>query len=465
MNEIMNQLQDLNDWINHGNEKLENIQDRRGRLSDKSLNEQGFAILVRNRFDPYIYPRFRELKIRAEKDVRYENIDSDYLDSLTERAGSYQPKNLTDLSKQAPSLYREIIKSGYSIWVSYYLNLSAGQLRLWHLPDQFLLDLAKPYGNFTDLHNCQKDLRRHIKARGLDEALIRLAPDFGRHFYIGLGDRRYRSLAELVAGNILELSGVRYEGQHRVLLKNRQGRPRYADFYLPDVDLVIEVEQCTSGNRGSRRDGYVERTKAKYKEYEAENIHYITIDSDLYYSSYQGFKTEEFANDLQRRILGSTNLYIPIPSTEKMTERQVSEDIAFVLNGSEKEVYLHITEEMGIDSIAELQNHNSPILKALKQRPDKGEAVLATIKSNSIQRRNRTMTKIHEMKRDEYAHLSEVKKVVQKKNIRSQRDWFSWCTANPEEKARLRIPTNVYSVYRRKGQWVSWTDFFTDTQI
>lgn len=463
MTDAMQQVKKIMHWINHDQDQLQKIKNRKSRLSNNLLKSHGFSELVRKQFDPDIYPHFREIKIRSEGDVRYEDIDVDYLEELARKTERYGPRKISDIFNKDTNLYQEILRSGYGIWVVHRLNLQNGRSRLWHLPDDFLLDQAEPWGNFTDLHNRKKDLRRHIKARGLDEALIRRAPEFGRHFYIGLSDRPYRSLAELVAGNILESSGLPFECQYRVPLKNRQGRPRYSDFFLSDAELLIEIEQCTTGNRGTRRNAYVERSRAKYKEYEDEGLNYVTIDSDMYYSSSQGFKAEEFAEDLKTKIEGKSGLNIPVPSIGKMMDRKVSEDISIALNASEEEAYFHIKDKMGIDSIKKLENQNSPILKALRQRADKGEKIISSIRKNSIEKRGKRIAMLHKMKRDNYADLSDAKKLVQEKNIRNQGEWFAWCKANPDERMRRRIPTNVYSVYRRKDQWISWSHFFGKT--
>lgn len=460
MTDAMQQAEDINYSINHDQDHLKKIKDRRGRLSNTLLEAHGFGTLVRKQFDPDIYPHFREIKIKAEGDVRYEDIDADYLEELVRKAERHSPKKITDIFNENNPLYQEILGSGYSIWVVQRLNLQEGQSRLWHLPDHHLLNLAEPWGNFTDLHNRKKDLRRHIKARGLDEALIRRAPEFGRHFYIGLGDRPYRSLAELVAGNILESSGLPFECQYRVPLENRQGRPRYCDFFLSDADLLIEIEQCTTGNRGTRRNAYVERSEAKYQEYEAEGFNYITIDSDIYYSSSQGFQAEDFANDLRSKVKKAADTNIPLPSVDKMVFRQISEDIAIILNAPEKEVYQHITEKMGIDSVAKLQNYNSPILKALKQRKDKGSNIIKLMKANSRKRRSEKMTNYHRARRNDYADIEVPKRIVRENNIRNQFEWWQWCKANPLTRERLSIPSSVERIYRQKNQWIDWTDFF-----
>jgi hypothetical protein len=79
-------------------------------------------------------------------------------------------------------------------------------------------------------------------------------------------------------------------------------------------------------------------------------------------------------------------------------------------------------------------------------------------KSNSS--RSEKNSERHEQNREQMMPLDELKKLVQQKQIQSQRQWFNFARENKEFLRENRIPCDVANVYKRRGEWISWPNFY-----
>ena len=386
----------------------------------------------------------RSREIAALRDVIVAALDGQILGSRTE------------FFRRHTALYQQISRSPYSVFAFRAAGIVGGRPDYWYLTDDELVALAARYESFTALKMGDDMLHRHIVGLDLERAVIAANPNYAKHFRIGHGGFRYRSEAELIIGNLLHLNAVAV--RREVLLSglgSRKKRAPVADFQFLPGGQILEIAQNTRNDRGSRRQAYVRRHNAKVRLYELAGVSHLAVDADDFYV--RGvFDALAWANRVRNDLLSAFGIDIgPIRAAADLLFEDCADKRLFI-SASQADVMRRL-EELGIASIAKLQNHHSWILTCLKYRPDAAE-ILESLKQASIAQGVVKRVATRARNRGAYASLDQVRAFCREHGIRSQKQWVAFAKAHRQDLLALHIPSNLYQVYGDLGTWKSWPD-------
>lgn len=347
-------------------------------------------------FHPVVYPLYRELKMRVEERVPFEEFDvarhQHLIDSLRCLLASDSSIQTTaELMKADSKLYTEITKTRQQLWIYWKAGLPRFRPNYIYWSDSQLLEQAANYSSCTQLKGEESALHRHLKARGLMSELVRHAPQYARFWYCGINGTPYDSIPELTVGNWFVESGVPHYSQYPIPPTCPRARPRTADFYLLECGTVLELEQSRDSGRGSRRAAYEQRAREKYQDYDSGGVPWIAVDSSSYFRS-GGFDYENFARAVWQKCLDRGVRLPPPPPLAALAYQDNLEEKDFLGHGTSQEV-LDYLEGRGIDHIAELQNKASGINKLILARTDGGGEVYRLLRGGSELRRQENRTR------------------------------------------------------------------------
>lgn len=436
-------------------------------ISKKKFHEElmeraGFGVPMKFYSNPDYYLLVQKIRFLVEG-VQYslDEVKNRYADLIMELMG--QPHKTTDkLSNRNRDLYKRIMKTGHSKMIWFLSGFGKKQHRF-YLTDQELVKQCGEFSSFTELKNKGAgDLHEHIKGRKLEEKVVREHPKYLSFFYIGINNKYYRSLGELAIGNMCEFNEEEYLFQASYKI-NRKGSDKsmISDFLFYDhlqQPVYLEIVQNTEETRGERREIYAVRHQKKIDMLNRHGISPICLTTDDYYN-HGLFNFKLFAYDVSRH-LSKRGVDLKEVPQENILSMQYSDYADFLINSDEETIFKHLVEE-GVTGIAVLDNCFSTVKNILKARPDNFLKKLRNklmTKANSS--RSEKNSERHKQNREKMMPLDELKKLVQQKQIKSQSLWFKFARENKEFLRENRIPCDVANVYKHRGEWVSWPDFY-----
>lgn len=410
------------------------------------------------------YPLVREIRFQVEG-VKYnlDEVNNRYADLISELK-SQPHKTTAELSNKNRDLYQRIMSTGHSkmIW---FLSNFGDQLHCFYLPDDVLVKQCGEFSSFTELkYKGKGDLHLHIKARGLEQEVVSQSPSYLNYFYVGINNKYYRSLAELSIGNMCEFNQEKYEVEASYQISRKgSDKSMICDFIFYDSEqqpVYLEVVQNTDATRGDRRRSYAKRHQKKVETLNKHGIFPVCVVADNFYD-HGLFNSELFAHEVSKRLRKRGVALKEVPA-EHVLSIQDSDYANFLINSDHETIYKHLIEEKGIAGIADFDNQYSTIKNILKARTDKFlEAFYLKLKARSNKQRSAKNASRHKNNRDEMMPLSKLKQVVSKYRIKSQSQWFKFARENKDFLKKNKIPCDVAKVYKRRGEWVSWPDFYT----
>ena len=410
--------------------------------------------------DPSVYDAYRRLKYAAEGIVlsgrQLANHIRPMVRKVTAAAQRLDQKSPTALSRANRALYRQICQSPYRTFIFQRAGLTESRPGYWYWGDRELLVRATAFRSWADMQQRDSALRAHLAGRGLGKIAMLKNPRLVNHVRFGLQGHTYRSLAELVVGNLFAHNGIKVHRQYPTgVCRVGSDRQMIADFYFPAQKLLLEVIQTRGSGTGSRKEEYELQFRTKVAGYRKSRLRYCTIDSEPYFKN-GVLDALAFAKKVLRRLKPLGIACGPLPDAS----------ILLFEEHREKEKWLRLplgplmqsmADEMGIVGVAILTNDFSWLHALLKMRSDYDviRQHLKTI-SNSISSEKR---KRWIKQRDERRPpLSVVRKLCREEQISTQQQWFQFAKGNPGRLRSLGIPSNLSSVYTRLGAWISWPD-------
>jgi hypothetical protein len=340
------------------------------------------------------------------------------------------------------------------------LNYGRSDFLYWE--DYELIEAAGNYQSFSDLKREGGELHRHLIGRELRSAVISAHPHFSNGFYVGLNGACYRSIPELIVGNLLCVNEVNYlhEAAYFPVGWKDVTKPLKPDFYFPELYAIFEVEMTKLANRGKMRENYVYRNLQKIEIYKQDlNLKFSFLNSEPFYSS-RGFDIIGWVSAVRTSLREIGVLIKSIPSD---LSKLLYEDISrkqFFLQSDRQLVIDCLVEELGINGIADLDNKHSSIKNLLCARGDEDE-IRMVIKEIGLKRKSIRLTQFHQNRRDNYMSLEEVSVFCKKHKIKYVKDWNFFAVSNKELLRRSGIPSNLRDVYLARGEWISWSHAFT----
>jgi hypothetical protein len=345
--------------------------------------------------DPITYQLLRELKFTIEKFdhplMSMKQVETKYASVIAEiKLLGNQISSTVDLSRADDRLYRRICKIPHWPLIKYLtLTDSTGDFFYWC--DDDLINKAGDYENFTHLKYAACGLHRHIMGRELKSKVELRWSHYITFARIGLGDKIYRSLGELVFGNMIVLAGTQddFIWQYDTgLCRKDSNKPMISDFYCKSLDLLIEISMFIENGRGSRGESYDARRQEKLSIFQNENKKSLFIDSSIYY--HQGcFFASGFADKIIQELNkhGYTHLNDVANETEDKLGFFTSAETMFELNSEE---YLDFLEkEFGLIKMAQLSTSKSFLRQVIKVRPDADDIFKLLKKKGYGQRKTR----------------------------------------------------------------------------
>jgi hypothetical protein len=423
----------------------------------------GFKVPVKFYRNPGHYKLVREIRFKVEG-VKYslDEVKIVYSDLVAEIKA--QPhKTTAELSNRNRDLYKRVIETGHSklIW---FLSGFGDMQHCFYLPDQELVKQCGQFSSFTELkYRGKGDLHLHIKARGLEQQIVFEYPSYLSHFYVGINNKFYRSLAELAIGNMCEFNQEAYEFEASYGI-SREGSDKsmVCDFLFFDSEhrhVYLEIVQNTEATRGDRRENYADRHQEKLDMLHKHGIFPVCVTTDNFYE-HGLFNSELFAYEVSRRLSERGVDLKEVPATHILS-MQNSEYAEFLISSDQETIYKHLMEEKGVLGIADFDNHYSTIKNILKARADNFlEFFYLKLKTRSNKQRSSKNASRHKGNRDEFMPLFKLKQVVKKYQIKNQSQWFKFARENREYLKENKIPCDVANVYKRRGEWISWPDFY-----
>ena len=240
--------------------------------------------------DPVTYGLFRELKFIVEgiqrPSLSLAEVQIKYSEEINQIQNlSFDLKSTTDFSLEYPELYGQFNKLSHWPLIKYLVfKDSTGDYFYWI--DNDLITKAGDYDNFTDLKYSECNLHRNIMGRGLKSAVELSFPQYLTSARVGLGKKVYRSLGELVFGNMVHIAQLQDDviWQYDTgLCRKNSNKSMTSDFYIKSLNLLIEVSMFIENGRGSRGKNYDLRRKEKVDIYNKMDIKYLFIDSSEFY--------------------------------------------------------------------------------------------------------------------------------------------------------------------------------------
>ena len=415
---------------------------------------------------PPCYQALRKLKMLCEgvtlSTEKVAELHAELIHSLENIRTTFRIYTKTELAKKNIKLYRKVCCIPESSTIFRLAGLNKGREEWLYYSDDELINAATAFLSFTELKNQGGELHRHIKGRELECKLILMKPSYAIGFYSGLNERIYRSIPELTVGNFLILNKVNHIYEMSFSPASWSGtKSLKPDFYFPDQNAILEISQTFDPTRGSRRKMYVERTKNKELIYnQVSGLQYRFIDCDPYFQ-HQGFDVkgwvEAVAHILQE--IGVSPGRVPDDCTVLRYENCETKN--FYLNAPLEAVVDRLFRLEKISGLADFYNKHSPIKNLIRSRQD-NKQILQRIRDLASSRKSATRILNAKRLRELYAPIESVQKFLSGHDIRTQKDWNFFAKSNKNLLHVKNIPANLPLIYKKSGQWTSWTDVFNN---
>lgn len=438
---------------------------KKGVLSKKLLTEyleERFSVTISfPRVDNY--ELYSQIKLIVEGVERQpisvlEEKHADLLEELREVISLNPIKLAGDLVKVAPELYKRVSALPESGLLYRLSGMTTDRAGYFYMHDDDVLSEASKFNSLVELKDKSPSLHKEIKSRRLSNKLLVQAPHMAGIFYKGLGDRFYRSQAELVMGNLLTLNALEFDSEASIPIKAEGSkRPMIADFLINRFGVYVEIEQNTAGDRSPRRAFYKERNDRKRAAYEDHGYKVLWIDSDPYYT-HKSFDIEGFMESAVESLREIGVELSTFPVKDVFYQENEIKNNLLTLNKEQLLPYLYA---LGITGIAVLQNQFCSMHTMLKLREDY-EQVMEAIKSASNAQKAKKVRDWNRGVREQYASIDIVRKLTVEKQFKSQGEWYKYAKENKDILAQKRIPSSLQSVYKQLGVWQGWRSMWAD---
>lgn len=372
----------------------------KGRFSYKKLSNSNHALKYIGKVvslssvisEPVTYDLFRQLKFITEG-IEYPlltlaEVEVNYNEVIVELWNlSGQVKSTVDLSRDHYALYCRVSKLVHWPLIKYLVfEGSTGEFLYWC--DEDIINKAGDYENFTHLKYKGCNLHRHIMGRNLKSDVELRFPQYLTFARIGLGNKIYRSLGELVLGNMVVIAGAENDfiWQYDTgLCRVNSNKSMISDFYIKPLKLLIEISMFVENGRGSRGKSYDIRREEKLEIYNKMGIKYLFIDSSAFYK--QGcFLSLQFALTVVEELnkFSYFTLNHTVDSDESKLGFFESLDVRSELTA---EAYLLFLEEkFGLTHTAQLSQDMSFLRQIIKLRID-ARKIFSLLKEKGKKRR------------------------------------------------------------------------------
>ena len=410
--------------------------------------------------DPGVYDAYRRLKYAVEG-IEYTGRQlANHIRPMVRRvavaAKRLPEKTPTGLSRGNEALYREICSSPYRAIIFRTAGLTEGRPQYWYWEDRELLDRATAFHSWADMQQRDSALRAHLAGRELKIMAMRKNLRLVNHVRFGLKGYIYRSLPELVIGNLLAHNKIRVDREYATqVYRAHSSRQMIADFYFPDHKHILELIQTGGSGTGSRKKEYRLQTRSKAKGYRESHLQFQMINSEPYFKN-GVLQAVAFAEHVCEELKKVGIDCGPVPDSSILLFEDVRKKEKWQTLSVEK-LLKTMADELDIRGVAVLKNKFSWLHALLRKRPNYDtiiQRLKANSKSISSERRKRWIKR-----RDEgYPSLAVVRKLCREAQISTQSQWFQFVKKNAARLRSLGIPSNLYSVYTRLGTWISWND-------
>lgn len=349
--------------------------DRRGRLSKSKLELPCSTNSMIS--DPLCYQAYRELKFLVEEiSLNLDQVKNEHaalIASVREVQRGTGIETRTELSKQAPALYHLINTVAESSSIFRLGGMCGGHAEFFYFSDEELIQSASAFSSLTDLKNHGGEIHRHIKGRRLDAQLMRAQPKFIGRFYVGLNQERFRSIPELVLGNLMMANGVNFLHDSAFAPPEWKGkRALEPDFYFPDANFILELAQ-SKGGTGTRRVKYDQRTARKVACYDSvPTLRYEFLVVDEFFTA-TGFNVPAFLYKARELLLGYGINPGPIPHNCAGLRSDDIEVKSFYLSAPVDVLIDHFVNDHQLRGIADFQNNFSCVKHLIRLRDDRNE--------------------------------------------------------------------------------------------
>lgn len=326
--------------------------------------------------DPATYGLFRELKFIVERIqqplLSLAEVEIKYSEEISkiQNLGT-DLKSTIDFSREHYGLYVHFSKLSHWPLIKYLVfKDSTGDYFYWS--DDDLITKAGDYDNFTHLKYSECNLHRHLMGRELKSDLELRFPQYLTFARVGLGKKVYRSLGELVFGNMVHIAqeqdDVIWQYDTGLCRKN-SNKSMTSDFYIKSLNLLIEISMFVENGRGSRGKSYDLRRKEKVDIYNKMDIKCLFIDSSYFYQ--QGcFLALKFA----QAVVEELNLldYFTLNKTVEVDESKLGffESLDAKPDLTAEEYLAFLEEQFDLTHTAQLSQDKSFLRQIIKLRID-----------------------------------------------------------------------------------------------
>ena len=452
-------LQDLYEQLRTGELQKDHLL-HKGRLSNHKLRRLGVTSSVHNiKSDPVRYQKYCQIKRYAERfeyPIDADDVQRLYRDLIGKIKAAVGPiGSVVKLSSNEKKLYKEALACPH--WpILKRVLFSDSRPDYFYWSDNDLIDKAGQFRNFTHLKNKGGELHREITGRELKDQVVHRWPSYITHFYIGLGERIYRSQGELVLGNLIYLSSADSDWERQIstnLFRPGSNKPMTADFLCKPIDCLIEISMFEENGRGSRGKQYDSRRREKMECYSAINV--VFLDSSNFYIN--GCIDERaFGRSCieKLRSVGYINLR---ESALDSGQLAYSKGLDIRLDLTAPEFLDYLKQKHDLVCTAQLSNDKSFLRLVIRGRPD-ADYVMEILKQRGMEIGRRKISQSAAER--PWANLDEARRFAAKYHVTTQEGWWECVKAHRAERKRLHIRSGVQQFYSRMGLWRGWTHFF-----
>ena len=326
--------------------------------------------------DPVTHGLFRELKFIIEgiqlPSLSLAEVQIKYSEEINQIQNlSIDLKSTIDFSREYPELYGHFNKLSHWPLIKYLVfKDSTGDYFYWL--DDDLITKAGDYDNFTHLKYSECNLHRNLMGRGLKSAVELRFPQYLTSARVGLGKKVYRSLGELVFGNMVHIAQLQDDviWQYDTgLCRKNSNKSMTSDFYIKSLNLLIEVSMFVENGRGSRGKNYDLRRKEKVDIYNKTDIKCLFIDSSEFYQ--QGcFLALKFALTIVEEL--NKLSYFALNKTVDVDESKLGffESLDAKPELTAEEYLAFLEEQFDLTHTAQLSQDKSFLRQVIKLRID-----------------------------------------------------------------------------------------------